>query len=294
MGDDINIKSGRDAIVAKDQAKVDISKYNIDAKNAQIGIIGDHGTVNVYPRNPQGIPLQRPEPVENFTDREVELEKLLSDLRPGHVVTLCGPGGIGKTAITAKAAWALAPGKELPKQFPDGMIFYSFYGKPDVDLAFDHIVRSYDDSPEDTTYAAASRLLSNKQALLIWDGAEEADDLRKVLKLRNNCGVIVTSRKREDAVNKPETIESLPTEEAVKLLEASAGDPGIDDATAKQICELVGGLPLAVRLAGRYLMEHIESPEEYLDFLTATPLKMLDQGDRKDKSVRLLMKRSLA
>ena len=39
--------------------------------------------------------LQRPPRVEHFTDRKDELVQLLTELTPGNVATLCGPGGIG-------------------------------------------------------------------------------------------------------------------------------------------------------------------------------------------------------
>ena len=48
-------------------------------------------------------PLQRPPRAAHFTNRERELEQLLAALQPGRVVTLCGPGGIGKTALAAEA-----------------------------------------------------------------------------------------------------------------------------------------------------------------------------------------------
>jgi flagellar biosynthesis GTPase FlhF len=54
-------------------------------------------------------PLQRPPRAEHFTGREKELAQLRQDLQPGRVVTLCGPGGIGKTALATEAIWKLAP-----------------------------------------------------------------------------------------------------------------------------------------------------------------------------------------
>ena len=113
------------------------------------------------------IPLQRPPRADHFTDRERELAQLLADLQPGRVVTLCGPGGIGKTALAAEAAWNLAPGNEPPERFPDGVLFHSFYGRPEADLAYEKIVYAFGDEPRPTPEAAALRVLGGKQALLI-------------------------------------------------------------------------------------------------------------------------------
>ena len=239
-------------------------------------------------------PLQRPRRAEHFTGREQELAQLLADLQPGQVVTLTGPGGIGKSALAAEAIWTLAPADAPPERFPDGIIFYSFYGQPDTALALEHLVRSFDETARDSSPQAAYRLLSGKQALIILDGAEAAADLRAVLDVTANCGVLVTSRKRSDAVAAPQPINPLPSAKAVTLLRAW-GRTQVDDETAAQaICRLVGGLPLAVRLVGRYLTEQGETATEYLAWLQETPLQALNQGQRRDESVPYLIERSLA
>ncbi|MCI5183996.1 MAG: hypothetical protein D3921_16005, partial [Candidatus Electrothrix sp. AW1] len=96
-----------------------------------------------YPRTPQGIPMQRPKLAEHLVGREDLLREVLAALQPGKVVTLCGPGGIGKTALASRVAWELSPEGSPPTHFPDGLLFYSFYGRKDISMAFDHLVRSY-------------------------------------------------------------------------------------------------------------------------------------------------------
>jgi hypothetical protein len=157
------------------------------------------------------------------------------------------------------------PEPEPPARFPDGVLFYSFYGRPEPALAFAHLVRSYDDTAQDLSAEAAYRLLSGKQALVVLDGAEEAADLPAVLAVTAGCGVLATSRKRADAAGAGrQELSPLDLAEALKLLQAW-GKAQIDDkAAARQICELVGGLPLALRLAGRYLDETGERAGDYL------------------------------
>lgn len=276
-----------------------------DKIEAKVGDVSDgsqvaigkeiHQTQIIIQRNGREIrlPLQRPPRAEHFTDRQEELAQLLQDLQPGRIVTLCGPGGIGKSALAAEAMWRLTPGDKPPDQFPDGIVFYSFYGRPDSALAFEHIVRSFDEDVRDTSFDMAFRMLAGKQAVLLLDGTEEADDLPLVLNVRGNCGVIVTSRKREDAVAEPQRIGALQTEEARKLLQAWGKEHADDTAAVQKICELVGGLPLAVRLAGRYLNTYEECAAEYLEWLQTSPLEALHQGERKIQSVPLLIERSL-
>ena len=146
-----------------------------------------------------GVPMQRPTRAENFTGREEDLAWLMEALQPGRAVTVWASGGMGKTALSAEALWRLAPGDEPPERFPDGFVFYSFYGRPETAGALEHIVRSFDEEAQDVSEDAARRILAGKRALLVLDGAEEAADLRAVLRLRDSNGALITTRKREDA-----------------------------------------------------------------------------------------------
>lgn len=268
---------------------------NVDIKHAGDDIVGGdkieatshqhfyQGT-SVTPR----IPLQRPPRVEHFTNRENELTQLLRDLQPGRVVTLCGPGGIGKTALAAEAVQRIEPDR-----FPDGTIFYSFYGQPDINLAFEHIVTSFGLDPRPSPATAALQVLRRKRALLILDGTEEAENLAAVLQVRGNCGVLVTTRQHTDAVAECQDIRPLPTAEAVTLLQSWSKNQTSDVSVSRHICELIGNVPLAVRLAGRHLFETGDPATEYVAWLTTTPLDALDFGQRKGDSVLVLVKRSV-
>lgn len=86
-------------------------------------------------------PLQRPRQAESFAGREPELAQLLADLQPGQVVALCGPAGIGKSALAAAAVWKLAPGQSPPSAFPDGIFYHNFYNQPRVDITMNTLIR---------------------------------------------------------------------------------------------------------------------------------------------------------
>ncbi|CAK0751924.1 hypothetical protein CCP3SC1_10084 [Gammaproteobacteria bacterium] len=270
--------------------EIHASRDVFDKIGDQAIVVTNPGPVTIHQvGNPShNIPLQRPPRAKHFTDRESELAQLLDNLRPGCVETLCGPGGIGKSALAAEAVW-----KVDPKRFPDGIIFHTFYGQLDPNLALEHIARSFGVEPQPTAASAALRALAGKCALLVLDGTEEARDLNKVLEIRGNCAVIVTSRKRMDAVAEPHNVKPLPPNEAVTLLHAWSGHRISDDSIVRCICELVGGLPLAVRLIGRYLVETDETGAEYLDWLRQQPLAALNHGKHRDESVYVLLTRSL-
>jgi tetratricopeptide (TPR) repeat protein len=239
-------------------------------------------------------PLQRPRRAEHFIGREKELEKLLNDLQPGKTVTLCGTGGIGKSALAAEAIWRLAPENKPPERFPDGIIYHDFYTNSRVDHALEHVVLSYNAEPNPTPTEAARRVLANRKVLILLDGAESADDLQRMLSVTDdNCGVLVTSQRRSDAVADRHDIDRLPEAEAIRLLQNWCTTAGIDDDIGQRICKLLGYLPLAVRLAGRYIRLTGERPTDYLNWLQDSPLDALDQGKRRSESVPLLIERSI-
>jgi tetratricopeptide (TPR) repeat protein len=240
------------------------------------------------------VPLQRPPEAGHFTGRGLELEQLLEALQPGRIVTLYGPGGIGKTALAAEALRALAPGDDPPALFPNGVLYHTFYGRPAAAEAAAEIARSCGVDPNPDPFAALAAL-RGRTALLILDGAEEADDLDALLARRGGCGVLIASRRRADVRETGIEVERLPPGDALALLGALARVKWADDeAAARVVCELVGNLPLALRLAGAFMFENGWSAAEYLAWLGESGLAALDFGARREKSVPILMAGSVA
>ena len=246
------------------------------------------------PSPPLPIPLQRPRRAEHFVGRERALARLVVALQPGEVITICGAGGIGKSALAAEAIWTLSPGAEPPERFPDGIVTHRFYRQPRAALALEAIARAYGEAPRPTPIDAAQRALAGRKVLLYLDGAENADDLSSILDVCGGCGVLITSRRRRDALSTRRDVQPLPLEDAVALLRAWGGPYAADEEAARRVCQLVGGLPMAVRLAGRYLAEVDEPVGAYLAWLEETPLEALDHGKRRRESVPVLLERSLS
>ncbi|MCI5181876.1 MAG: tetratricopeptide repeat protein [Candidatus Electrothrix sp. AW1] len=266
--------------------------HNVFSQSGNVNYKEEHHQHHHYPLTPQGIPLQRSQQAQHLVGREKLLNRVLATLQPGKVVTLCGPGGIGKTALAARVAWELATEQEAPALIPDGLVFYSFYGRKDVGLAFDHLLRSYLDEAQENGPEAVCRLLANKQALIILDGAEEADDLPAVLRCCGGCGVLITSRKRSDAPGKllkVKRLDKLPAEEAFRLYSGTTADK----ATVQAVCQQLGGWPLALRIAGHYLCKTDESAADYLRWLETEPLKELGDGKHQQENAALLLRRSV-
>lgn len=272
---------------------------NIQVDRDVYGFIQENaGTINqnFYYQRADGqprIPIQLPPPVEHFTGRESEVAQVLETLYPGQMLTLWGPGGMGKTAVAATALHQLIQNETLLTRFPDGVIFYSFYGRPTTESALDHIIRTYDENASEITPAAAFRCLAGKKLLLVLDGAEEAENLKAVLELRGQCGLFLTTRDRSHSSGRRLELTPLPDDNAADLINAWLDAP-LEPALADQFSQLVGRLPLALRLIGRYLDQSGEPPAAYLAALQASPLAELSHGDHREESAAILLERSVA
>jgi tetratricopeptide (TPR) repeat protein len=240
------------------------------------------------------IPLQRPARINHFAGREVELDHLLTSLQPGQVVALYGPGGVGKSALAAAAIWKIAPRNDPPPDFPDGIVYHNFYNQPRVDIALAKIARAFGQDPMPTAYDAAEGVLSDRQALLVLDGVEQADDLPGLLAIHGKCGVLITSRYPQDGVTIQQDVPPLPASHALDLLRTWSEAKSVDRAAGQRLCELLGRSPLAICLAGRYLATKPEKIIEYLDWLEQTDLANLELGQRQEESIPRLIEHSLA
>jgi tetratricopeptide (TPR) repeat protein len=239
------------------------------------------------------IPLQRPPQPGPLVGREAELTQLLADLQPGQVIALCGPEGLGKSALAAAAIWRLAPSDAPPPRFPDGVIYYNFCHQPRVDIALEHIARTLGRLPQPTPYDAVQQALINRQALLLLDSVEQADDLTGLLSIRGNCGVLMTSRSTHEAIPIAHPLSPLPPAEATALLQRWFIRQDVSP-IAPRLNELVGGLPLALYLTGQYLTAQSETPQQYLDWLTSTPLAAMEPAQRREACLPWLLERTLS
>jgi len=243
---------------------------------------------------PSPQPLERPQRSASFINRSNELARLLASLQPGRVIALCGPGGIGKSALVAEAIWRLAPGNAPPGPFPDGIIYYNFRNQSRTDIALEHIGRIFGESPKPSPYEAAERALANRQALLVIDGVDQADDLAGVLAIKGGCTVLLSSRECREAVVEKLNLGPLPKNEAAKLLQVWGGWQVKTDTPTQRVCELLGRTPLALKLAGHYMIKQSISPAQLLTWLETTPLVDIDSFQRQMKSVPILLDRSLS
>ncbi|MFG2141437.1 ATP-binding protein [Streptomyces sp. NPDC048650] len=207
-----------------------------------------------------------PEESTSFVGRRDELRRLNIELAQHRLITLTGPGGVGKTRIAMKAASAAVP------RHPDGVRWADLWPlQGDRLLAAtvcdsvglsDHTVRM--------PTAALCDWLADKRMLLVLDSCEHLigacrDLIGDLLTAAPLVNVLITSRQPLDVVGEWVTeVEPLPVEgdsDALTLLteRARAVAPGFrlgdaaNAAAAVSICRRLEGIPLALELAGAQL-----------------------------------------
>jgi predicted ATPase len=242
-----------------------------------------------------------PAPRWPLVDRVEELQMVTGLLRQADVglVTLTGPGGVGKTSLALAAAHAAAG------QFADGAAFISLETLTDSALIRDTVARQLriPISPGQTLDQSLLAFFGPRQMLVLVDNVEQlvagAPLLEQVLARAPGLKVLATSREplrirsekvvavaplalpEAGAPDDPGALASVP---AVALFVACARDarPGFElteanAAAVAEICRRLDGLPLALQLAAARLT--VLSPAALLARLERR-LPLLTRGPR--------------
>ena len=208
-----------------------------------------------------------PTPLSSFVGRG-PLMRTLSDLLDTHrLVTVLGPGGVGKTRIAIEAA------SELEEQWPDGTFFLELTGADEIDDVLSDLVSAVPWILEGGTgshqHEVLERSLAGRSVLLVFDGAERLADplgdfVEHLLETAPHVTALVTSRSPLHVPGE-QLLEVSPMElpegdrmqgrrtEAVELFLDRLGTAP-DTLTANEIaaieelCRLVDGLPLGIEL----------------------------------------------
>jgi predicted ATPase/class 3 adenylate cyclase len=209
-----------------------------------------------------------PERVTSFVGRTADLEQLGSLLDANRLLTLTGPGGIGKTSLAVELA------RQRAETMPDGAWLVALDGVTDPAQVGAAIARTLGlfDGAEGPAADALPRFLAERTSLLVLDNFEHllgaAGEVSALLRASPWSRFIVTSRaplrvagEQEYPVrpltvaNDPASSDASTTDAAVRLFADRARSvapdwtPGADAPTVAEICGLLDGLPLGIELA---------------------------------------------
>jgi transcriptional regulator with XRE-family HTH domain len=228
-------------------------------------------------------PDRIPQPLTPLLGREPDCDLLLDMLAQPAVrlISLVGPGGMGKTRLALAVAAALR--QQTPHPFADGIQFVDLVAATRPDDLWDAIAQAFD-FPLDRTQRESRNparqlqdFLARKEVLLLLDNFEQlrplATWLDNLLQGASRLKLLVTSRERLGLTS--EHVYRLaalacPTEPQSQASAAAAPAVQLFVATAQRlqpqfrlteenypaivaICRLVGGLPLALELAAGWI-----------------------------------------
>jgi predicted ATPase/DNA-binding CsgD family transcriptional regulator len=196
-----------------------------------------------------------PSPHTSFVGRVAEQDSVRAAMERGPMVTLLGPGGVGKTRLVTAVAEGVASAFGNRGGFVDLVPVRGDFVNPAVAA-----VLSVWQRPEQSLLEAITEHLGDRPALLVLDSCEHVLDavaelLARLLAECPGVMVLTTSRERLRVPGEHTVpIDPLPVrDEAVTLFQdrAAAVDPRFTAAVAltAQICAQLDGMPLAIELA---------------------------------------------
>ncbi|MBN1814507.1 MAG: tetratricopeptide repeat protein [Anaerolineae bacterium] len=272
----------------------------------ELGVKPETETLSLYEQIRNGSlqtggmpPHNLPAPLTRFVGREDELAQIAELLNDPdcRLLTLVGPGGVGKTRLArAAAAQAVA-------HFPDGAWFVPLIGvreEPRNEL-HDRLATAIASamgitfSGQDDPKTELLKTLRGKEALLILDSFEHltsgVDFALEVLRRAPKIAMLVTSRARLSArAERLVQVTGLPippqddgpevnSYSSVQLFidraKRTAPALPLDLAQVASVCRLVEGMPLAIELASAWveqmgLTEIVANLRHDVDFLSTT------------------------
>lgn len=198
---------------------------------------------------------------------------------------LLGMGGIGKTTL----AIALTNEKEIIEKFKDGILWASLGPDSTVEnwqltwgIALGENLRMI---PTSVTKAARLRdILAYKTCLLVIDDVWSKVDVTDLLVGCPNCCTIITTRETNVAQRIGGTVFNLGVLDKAKslaLLSKWAGRDLSRNTDAAQLVELIGHLPLAIRLIGAKLSTGTNMSSILAAFRYESRVSGLKQRDNK-------------
>jgi predicted ATPase/class 3 adenylate cyclase len=242
----------------------------------QVG--AEHLPVDFPPLKTLGSVYTLPQGATELLGREHDLEELVGALttvepRP-RLLTLTGPGGVGKTRLAVEVAQAAAswhPPDDPGLAFPDGVFFAPLAEAFTLEALWQRLTQAVG-LPPATTRAALLGQLGSQRSLLVLDNLEQLPDahlaLDELVRTAPLLTLLVTSRRpvmlageREHpleplAVPLDETLEEVRACGAVQLFADRARRVRPDftitpdnAAAVTEICRALDGLPLALELA---------------------------------------------
>jgi tetratricopeptide (TPR) repeat protein len=212
----------------------------------------------------------------NFTGRDKDLRELRDELRTRRVavfqpLTIYGLGGVGKTQVALEYAHRFRADYDIIWWMDCGQAQY-------VDASLADLGQRLREQfgvsvPEEggvsevcqQVLRTLSEGLSSKRWLLVYDNAEDVEQLTPLLPVGGGHVLITSQDKRWQDIGTALEVDKFQPEESLSHLRRRL--PRISEADAVKIARVLQNIPLAVAAAGALLAVTGMSASEYLDRL---------------------------
>lgn len=226
------------------------------------------------------VPVSRPDPAPELIGRDAELAALAAALEAGpELVVVSGPGGVGTSALAARAAEATAG------RFPDGRVTVDLAGG--LGALLRALGRPVESVPRtvDELLAVYRSMVAGQRMLVVLDNATDPGLVRL---LRSEGVTLLVVSRRRLLVGATDRVEVGPLagQDAIELLTRYAGvaRAGDDPEAVQEVARVCDGLPLALRAAGEWLAAQPDVPLQ--TFATRLARRPLDGLGSEHPSVR--------
>jgi predicted ATPase/class 3 adenylate cyclase len=256
--------------------------FELYAVSAEGVAVPDPGALEGKGERLASLPGKLPDAGTSLVGRGADLSSLADLVREHRVVTVSGPGGVGKTRVLAELGRLLAP------EFLDGVAFVALadVGEPAGFVPALAEALDVKEAEERTLAEGIETLIGSRKALLLLDNLEQivagaADGVARLVEACPELWVVTTSRTPlRIGPEREYQLSPLPTDAAVELFAARAPSLELTDANepvVEAVCRRLDGLPLALELAAARL--RVLTPEALLERLDHA-LDLLTSGAR--------------
>jgi predicted ATPase/DNA-binding CsgD family transcriptional regulator len=285
-----------------------LSKLHVKNRRQAVERAKDLGLLDLEVTTRVSLPINLPAESTPFVGRKDELDQIRQHLVKTRLLTLTGPGGIGKSRLALRTAL------ELIEDFEDGIFYVSLAPISSEE----HIIQTIAESlkfplaTHEEPLHQLLRYLRHKQLLLVMDNFEHllqgAEIVSEILQAAPGVKILTTSREKLNLLSETTFIirgmvlpgevwsEDLERYDAITLFVQSANkvcpgfapvQTGLDQIAS--ICQIVQGMPLAIELAAAWLQilnleEILAELGKGLDILT-TDVRDAPERHRSIRSV---------